>query len=437
MRNRKLAVVSLLMILVAALLYAGGSQESPSEPVGSEGEISGELVIMNWLPGAERTAFDQLEEAFMEKYPGVTIRNVDVGSGGDERSNIRTALLSGDDFDLIVNTWPSFEVELAEAGVLRALDDAWDQYGWSDKLSDSWRRISTHDGNVYSVFFTAGNRSGVWYNIHSFEEVGLAEEPETWEEFKRAAQAYKDAGYIPITVGATLWAQTEIFENIYLRTAGVENAQRLVDRDIPWTHDTVKATLRYWKELLDAGYFDTPENMFALDWDGAIDQVLDQRTGGFNVVGTWVNGRAAQQFGLTPGEDFTFFQFPVIDPEYADTMSIDGKNLIATADSPNPEAANAFIDFVIGEEGANIIAQNGFATPSSMVDPSVYDANTSKYVPLLNQNDVFFVLDDLLPAELSSEYRTGLQRFLQNPTSGTIDQVTQAIEAKAQDVYVY
>ena len=45
------------------------------------------------------------------------------------------------------------------------------------------------------------------------------------------------------------------------------------------------------------------------------------------------------------------------------------------------------------------------------------------------------VLGDLLPGDLVDEYRVQLQKFLQDPSDATIDAVTAAIEAKANEVY--
>lgn len=49
--------------------------------------------------------------------------------------------------------------------------------------------------------------------------------------------------------------------------------------------------------------------------------------------------------------------------------------------------------------------------------------------------DVVFVLGDRLPAELGDEYRTQLQKFLQDPSDANIDRVTDALEAKAKELY--
>jgi ABC-type glycerol-3-phosphate transport system substrate-binding protein len=438
-RSKKLALLLIgICVLFAPLpIFAGGTgerEEKRAQPVAAA--VQGELVILNWLGGSEREAIEALEKAFMAELPGVKIKDINTSAGGgDARSGIRTALLGGDKFDLLLNTWPSFEKEIVEAGMLRPVDDAWKAHGWDKALGESWRALSQYGGKTYGVYFIAGNRSGFWYNKKSFSDVGLTKEPVTWDEFRAACEAYKKAGHTPIALGAKSWAQTELFENLILRTAGTEVAGKLSRHEISWTDRQIKAVFGYWKELLDSGYFHDAEIMLSNNWPEATDQVLRQRTSGFELMGSWVNNRARFEYGLEPGVDYSFFQFPVIKPKFGNTMSIDGKSWLMPIDGKNPKAGEAFIDFVLSAEGACILAENNLSTPSSKADLAKYDPVTRKYTELFGKSNVFFVLDDLLPAELSSEFRIGLQRFLKDPSESTIDAVMAAIEAKAKQVY--
>ena len=77
-------------------------------------DISGELVILQWQGGTEAEMWKKVEEAFMAKHPGVTVRELAVTGQGDMRGPMRTALMGGEVVDIIINTWPAFRAELID-----------------------------------------------------------------------------------------------------------------------------------------------------------------------------------------------------------------------------------------------------------------------------------------------------------------------------------
>ncbi|KZL12722.1 ABC transporter substrate-binding protein [Pseudovibrio sp. Ad26] len=413
-------------LAIAAMTFAGGTAFAAEK----------ELVIFNWLGGSERDLIIALEEGFTAKYPDYEIKDINPAAGGDDpRSGIRSAMLSGEEFDLLLNTWPSFEKELVAADLISPIDAAWEQYGWSSALNDSWRNLAKHDGKTYGAYFIAGNRSGVWYRPDTLAKAGIAGEPTQWKDFLSSFSALKEIGMLPVSIGARSWAQTEWFENALLRTAGPAFAKELSEHKVPWTDDRVKETFRNLRDMLEADCCAEPGAMLSSHWTDAADAVLKNKKAGFMLIGSWANQRAKNEYGLTPIKDYSYMQFPVIKPEYGNAMSVDGKNFLVMKQAKNPDGAELFIDFVLSKEGSAIIAAQNLATPSANVDPSSYDPIVRKYAQILPLVDVFFVLDDLLPAELSGEFRIGLQKFLRDPSDASIDSVTAALDAKASELY--
>jgi alpha-glucoside transport system substrate-binding protein len=398
-------------------------------------DLSGELVILQWLGGTEAEMWKELEAAFMEEYPDVTVRELVVTGQGDMRGAMRTALLGGEVVDIIINTWPAFREELRDAGILRPVDDEWAEYGWNDKLSQSWRDLGSIDGDTYGVTYTYGDRSGIWYKPSHMEKAGI-EPPQTWDEFLASFDALKAAGYAtPVAIGAKYWAQTEWFESLLLRTAGVETASKLAAHEIPWTDPAVKGALKKYAEMLNAGCCGDPEVMFANDWDGAADQLFKADASNYELIGMWVNARARNDYGLTEGVDYSLLQFPSLGMGHDDTSSVDSKELNATTNGANPAAADAFLDFVLTGKAADLMAGYGFASPSSEADNSLLGPVQQVATGAVGNSQVQFVLGDLLPGDLVDEYRVQMQKFLQDPSDATIDEVTAAIEAKAGELY--
>jgi len=120
---------------------------------------------------------------------------------------------------------------------------------------------------------------------------------------------------------------------------------------------------------------------------------------------------------------------------FDDTSSVDAKELNVTANGANPAAADAFLDFIIGPEAATIMANYGYASPSTASDPALLGPVLQIATQAVAASKVQFVLGDLLPGDLVDEYRVQLQKFLQDPSKATVDSVLAAIEAKAAEAY--
>ncbi|WP_417310479.1 extracellular solute-binding protein [Devosia sp.] len=398
-------------------------------------DVSGELVILQWQSGTDGDLWKDLEEAFVAQNPDVSVRELVITAQGDARGGIRTALLGGEVVDIIINTWPAFRAELADAGILRPIDEEWAEYNWDDKLSPSWKALGQIGDDTYGLTYTYGDRSAIWYKTDHMEKAGLTP-PATWDEFLASFDTLKAAGYpAPVAIGAKYWAHAEWFETLLLRTAGVETAAKLARHEIPWTDPAVKTALKKFAEMLNAGCCADANTMFASDWDGAADLVFKADTSNYMMIGMWNNARAKNDYGLTEGVDYNIFQFPALGMGHDDTSSVDTKELNVTANGGNPEAANAFLDFIVSADAAKILADYGYASPSTAADTSMLGPVQQTATDAVASSKVQFVLGDLLPGDLVDEYRVQLQKFLQDPSDENIDAVTAAIEAKAADAY--
>lgn len=398
-------------------------------------DLSGELAILQWQGGVDAELWQKLEADFIAQHPGVTVRELTITAQGDARGGIRTAIMGGEKVDIIINTWPAFRKELADAGILRPLDDTWSALGLESTLTQSWRDLGMTDGVSYGVPYTYGDRSGIWYKTSHLKDAGI-EPPKTWEEFIAAIETLKAAGFeTPIPMPGKYWAHGEWFESLLLRVGGVDAAAKLASREIPWTDEIVKTTLRKYAELLAAGCCGTPEQMFAGDWDMSADQIFKADAGNFLLIGMWMNARAKGDYGLEEGVDYSLFQFPALGMGFDDTSSVDAKELLVTSNGDNPAAADAFLTYIVSPEATKILAEYGYASPSSNADPSLLGPVQQQATAAVAASKVQFVLGDLLPGDLVDEYRVQLQKFLQDPSDANIDAVTAAIEAKAVESY--
>ncbi|WP_288196859.1 extracellular solute-binding protein [uncultured Pleomorphomonas sp.] len=395
----------------------------------------GELIVINWLAGSELAAMQTFEKAFTEKYPDVTIKEIPITWSGDARGAIRTTLMGGEKVDILINTWPSFRQELVENGMLRPLDETWAKYGWDEKLSKSWRDLGMVDGKVYGIPYNYGDRSGLWYRVDTLKAAGIDAPPANWADLLATFPKLKATGVTPYVVPGKFWAHAEVFETLLLRTAGVDASRKLGAHEMAWNSDIVKTVLRKWREMLEAGCCADVSTMLGTDWDNASDIVLKDAKGGFFLLGMWINNRAQDNYGLTPGVDYGLAQFPALGLGHDNDSSVDAKEFNAVTTGQNQEAADAFLDFALSAEGSAIFAKAGLASPSKATDTSLYGPVIKASNDVVAKADVVFVLGDRLPAELGDEYRIQLQKFLQDPGDANIDRITDALEAKAKELY--
>lgn len=397
-------------------------------------DLSGELVILQWQTGTDGQMWKDIEAKFTELNPGVTIREFQPAGGqGDARGGMRTALLGGEVVDIIINTWPAFRAELVNSGILRPVDEQWTSFGWDTDLSQAWRDLGSIDGVTYGVTYTYGDRSAIWYKTAQLEKAGVTP-PKTWDEFLASFEKLKAAGYpAPVVIPAKYWAHTEWFETLLLRSAGVEFAAQLAAHEVPWTDPKVKAALMKYGEMLAAGCCSDPATMLAVE--DPFPAIYSSEESNYLLFGMWTNAALKNDYALTEGTDYSIFQFPALGMGFDDTSSVDAKELNVTTNGANPAAADAFLDFIISPEASNILAQYGYASPSTTADSALLGPVQQIATGAVASSKVQFVLGDLLPGDLVDEYRVQLQKFLQDPSEATVDAVLAAIEAKAATAY--
>lgn len=308
--------------------------------------------------------------------------------------------------------------------------------GWDQRLGQSWRDLGSDEGKTYGVTYTYGDRSGLWFRPDTLAKAGLTGVPPTWDEFLASFKPLQDAGFAsPVAVPGKYWAHAEYFETLLARTAGVEFMAKLATHEVPWTDPAVKAALSKYAEMINAGCCGNAASMLANDWDGEAALVLKSPSKAYLLMGMWVNGFAKGDYKLTEGVDYSYAQFPSLGLGFDDTSIVDSKELNATTGGANPEAADAFLDFITTKAAADILGTYGYASPSTEADPSLLGPVQQTATAAVAKSKVQFVLGDLLPGDLVDEYRVQLQKFLQDPSDANIDAVLAAIEAKAATAY--
>ncbi len=295
--------------------------------------------------------------------------------------------------------------------------------------------VGAIDGTQYGVMFKGANKSTIWYNVAQFEEAGV-EPPEDWDGLNEAAETLKAAGITPYSVGADVgWPITDIFENVYLRTAGPEMYDQLASHEIPWTDQSVKDAMAEMAKI-----FSDTENIaggtsgaLQTDFPTSVTQVFtDPPKAAMVFEGDFVQTFIETETQATVPDQANVFTFPSVNDSPPVVVGA-GDTIVMFKDS---EAAQALLAYLATPDAAAIwAAEGGFSSPNQNVDSEVYqDETVRKLATELAQAETFrFDLSDLQPQVLNDALFAQLAELVKNPDD--IDGVTQRLEAVAKRAY--
>ena len=432
MRKRWLVFALLVGVLAFVAAGCGGGDDEAGGAEGSE-DVTGEISVMAIWAGEEQASFQAVADGFMELYPNVEVKYT---SGGDNLAPLlSTAVEGGNPPDLAAIGQPGLMVDFAEQSAIQPLDDLRDAI--VDNFGESAADVGSVDGTQYGILFKGSNKSTIWYNVASFEEAGV-EPPEDWEGLSAAAETIKAAGITPYSVGVDVgWPMTDLFENIYIRSAGVDMYNQLARHEIPWTDQSVKDALAIMAEVVGDS-----ENL-AGGTEGALETQMpdsvakvfsDSPEAAMVIIGDFAPG--VTETTLEPETGYNVFTFPSIEGSGPSVVG-SGDLFVQFKDSP---AADAFLEYLTTPEAAEIwAARGGFSSPNQNIDLGVYpDELTRTLAGALSEAEAFgFDMSDLQPSAFGGTPGAGLFKhftdFVANPDD--IDGITEKMEADAAKAF--
>ena len=425
-------LVFALLIGVLAFVAAGcGGDDDGGGAEGSE-DVSGEVSIMAIWAGEEQESFEAVIAGFEEAYPNV---DVTYNSGGDNLGPLlSTAVEGGNPPDLAAIGQPGLMADFAEQGVLQPIDDLRDTI--VEGLGESVADVGAVEGTQYGVMYKGANKSTIWYNVAAFEEAGV-EPPETWEDLSAAADTIKAAGVTPYSVGVDVgWPITDIFENVYLRSAGPEMYDQLARHEIAWTDQSVKDALGIMAEIFASDNMaGGTEGALQTEMPDSVAKVFtDSPEAAMVIIGDFAPG--VTETTLEPETGYNVFDFPSIEGSEPAVM---GAGDIFLKFTENP-ASDAFLEYLTTVEAAEIWAERGgFTSPHQDIDVSVYpDEITRATAGALSEAEAFkFDMSDLQPAAFGGTPGQGMWKhltdFVANPDD--IDGTAEKLEADAVNAF--
>jgi alpha-glucoside transport system substrate-binding protein len=429
MTKFRLAVMALC---VTALVVAAAGTASRSKQTGNEA-VSGKLSIIGIWTGPEQKRFQAVLNGFKKLYPNVSVKYT---SGGDNTPTIlSTAIQGGNPPDLASIGQPGLLRDFANRGALKSI--AFARATAAKNYTADWLKLGTVKGKLYGLFFKGANKSTIWYSTAAFKTAGV-KPPATWPQLLAAATTIRGSGTPAFSIGgADGWTLTDLFENIYIRSAGTTKYDQLTAHTIKWTDPSVKAALRTMATVLQGNnVYGGTDGALQTDFPTSVNNVWAKPSKAAMVIeGDFVPGVATTK--ATAIKDYNVFKFPSIGGSAPAVVGA-GDIVVMFKDSA---ASRALVTYLAGRAAATIAAKYapGYSSPNKNVPASAYSdvLNRATAIQLSHARTFRFDMSDLAPSAFGGTVGQGewklFQDFLKNPSN--VDGIASELEAAAKAAY--
>jgi len=244
---------------------------------------------------------------------------------------------------------------LASQGLLSPLDDAYEKYGWGDKLASSLQTTARYSdegvmgsGSYYGVP-NYGEFVMMYYNKDMFDEYGITV-PTTLDEFEDALAAFKAEGITPLAESAAEYPLGQLFYQLALSKADRQfvNDYELYENPVDWQGSELTYAAETIADWVDKGYI-SPDASGLKAEDAGVSFI--NGTSPMFYSGSWWYGRFISEAKF----DFTSGLFP--DTTLAPGSS--GNLWVIPTKSKHPELAEKFIEITMSPEIQALIGNNG------------------------------------------------------------------------------
>jgi iron(III) transport system substrate-binding protein len=277
-------------------------------------QVKGKLVVYSAL---DQTTIDAMVAAFKKKYPDVSIDVLGVAAAGEQATRIR-AEKDSPKADIFIGGSTEFHEPLAKDGLLTPYK--------SPIASQIDAKYSDPEGRFYGWYLGV---LGIVVNTDRLKEAKVAE-PKTWDDLTDPAWKGKLAMPNPLTTGGGyIFLADQIFRLGRDEAKALDYMKRLDANAGQYTQRSPDAI-----DIVARGEF-----VAAVNW---VHDILVRKKAGFPVI-------------------------VVIPPDTA--FEIGGVSMVKGGN--NPEAAKAFIDWVLGPEAGklNTDSSNRISVRSDVAPP--------------------------------------------------------------------
>jgi raffinose/stachyose/melibiose transport system substrate-binding protein len=300
---------------------------------------------------------------------------------------------------------------LASQGLLSSMDEAYEEYGWADKLAPSLQTTARYDesgimgsGDFYGVP-NYGEFVEVYYNVDMFEEAGL-EVPTTIAEFEDVMQAFTDKGVTPLAESAAEYPLGQLWYQLALSQADREwvDSYQLYTDTVDFEGPEISYATETVKDWTDKGYISADSTGLKAEDAGTS---FINGTYPIFFSGSWWHNRFTTEIS-----DFDFGTF--LFPEAEMSPGSAGNMWVIPERAGSKDLAEKFIDITMRPEIQALIGNNG-GVPVAADPADITDEKSAELIANFNtltERDGLAFYPDWPTATFYDDLNAGLQELV-------------------------
>jgi multiple sugar transport system substrate-binding protein len=375
-----------LSVALAACAPAagGGAETGDSDDIAAALKEKSTITVWAWAPAVEEIA-----ASFEKKYPNVTVKVVNAGTGNDQYIKLQNAIKAGsgapDVAQIEYYALPQFAlsdslVDLSDFG----FDDFEDEY-----TASTWGSVNL-DGGVYALPQDSGPMA-LFYNKAVFDQYGLTV-PTTWDEYVETAKklhAANPEAYITNDTGDAGFTTSMIWQAGGKPYTTKDNTDVTIDLQ----DEGSKKFADTWSQLTQNDLV-SPVSSWSDEWyrglgDGTIATLA---------IGAWMPGNLTSGVPEAAG-DWRVAKLPTWEAGVPANAENGGGGDSILKQSKNKLVAAGFLEYMNEGEGTKISMEKG-GFPSTVADLESDDflAQSSDYFGGQKINEVLAdSINDVVP----------------------------------------
>ena len=338
-------------------------------------ELNGAYVnVLGLWSGPEYDSFVTVKTAWEENTGGVIDWN-----GTQDLANVLIAQIqAGNPPDIAILPNPGLMKQLAKEGKLIPLNSFMDMNQIARDYAPTWIDLGSYNGELYAIYYKVSNKATVWYDPQAFATANYAV-PETWNDMITLADKMVADDKTPFSIAAgggpaNGWALTDWISEIVLNHCGPDRYDQWIAGKIPWTDACIKQSFEMFDQIIEKnGYVlgGSQGILATTDAQGTYPLYTDPPRAYMDYIASFAQAFIALQHpGLDPRDDYNFFTFPTIDPEYAGAVTIGADVVVMVNDTP---AARSFMTYLAGASAQEAwVKLGGFTSVNRSVSPDTY-----------------------------------------------------------------
>jgi multiple sugar transport system substrate-binding protein len=373
---RRTAIIATVGIAISATLVAcsssgstGSSTKTGQAAIAAALQKKTTLTMWNWAPGVDKEV-----AAFEKKYPKVTVKLVNAGTGATEYTKLQNAIKAGSGAPDVAQIEYFALPQFALSGGLSDLGALGLSSNKSKYAQAVWDSV-TVNGKLMGLPQDTGPMA-LFYNKTIFDKYGITTPPATWDEYVADAKKLHAANpkeYItndagdPGFVTSMIWdagghpytVKNSTSVNINLQDAG----------SVKFANE--------WNQLVQGGDL-SPIASWSTQWN----QGLSNGTIASLVTGAWMPGNLEGGVAPTGKGDWRVAPMPTWTAGGpAATAENGGSSDVVLKQSKNQLAAAGFLQYLnASAEGTKIFADAGnFPSVNSILNSASFKDAASPY----------------------------------------------------------